>query len=70
MTAELFGRNLVKDKSHIEGNGGAKWMTMQGGVDCQGVRGCNLVHIDPSGVFCHAAGLHCVPPLQNCTALQ
>ena len=31
-------------------------MTMQGGwgVDCPGVRGCNLVHIDLSGVFCHA----------------
>ena len=51
---------LVKDKSH-EVRGGVKWMTMRGGVDCQGVRGCNLVHIDPSGVFCHAphsAGLH------------
>lgn len=65
MTAELFGRNLVKDKSHIEGREGRCKVDddYAEGVDCQGVRGCNLVHIDPSGVFCHAPTLH-----QNCIA--
>ena len=67
-----FWQNLVKDKSHW-GEGRCKvddYAEEGGRVDCQGVRGCNLVHIDPSGVFCHAAGLHSVPPLQNCTILQ
>ena len=47
MTAELFGRNLVKDKSQIEGNGGAKWMTMQRGSIVRGSGGviwCILIH--------------------------
>ena len=46
----------MKDKSHIEGREGRCKVDddYAEGVDCQGVRGCNLVHIDPSGVFCHA----------------